>query len=405
MQPKRQINVDVDLSRIENEMQIRSVDDLPDPEDGVIDLAEESNTGYHFRDVIATDATIRIGSMTPLFSSTPYNGGILHTGSGVAIESEDEHVYFDGMIISAPGGQAFDISGTQEYSMKIINCQIADVMNMGDFNSIGVVDGMRVPVIDGCNVENFVEGITFTGHSNKIFITSTPFRNCSGNDAAIIFDPGITTQFVDIEKSFFTEFTGDASGFWVQDPDIVEGEAVITRNLAGSSVSTFIEGVDRGDVRWDFRGNSGIQDSAVRGGFFTDEEIEVLIDEQATDKHDAQAYSSITGSAVENDVMERVEVLDVNSTLTYTGIKDVGLTIFTDVTLEGGNDVYAIALFRNGNILNPSIRVEELGPQAGSVSLQAQIDVSPEDEFTARVANLDGTSDADVINMSMIVTE
>ena len=403
-----------DSAEITGQRQIRSADDLPDPEPSSVTGYDETHqldggTGYTFTSVVSTPYPIELGYATPLRGRDPFLGGVVHTGGETAIVARDTPVWLDGHVVSAPGGEAFDIAGDDQQDMKMLNLQVADPMGMGEMESCGVIDGMRVPVVSDCNFEDSVDGLRFTGDSDKIFVSGTPFRGLGGPDAdaAIKFDLNATTEFIKVSDCFFRDFDSQTAAISVDDPTSVEIEGKFVNNDFGTFAVPPIDGVDRGDSRWNFSDNTGVQDSSIRGGYTFQGDETITINQQAADRFDEAAYETVTVAATANEVLERVESLVLDgSTLRYTGVFDAALNLFGSGSFGGTNATGSIALFVNESIVNSTIRPVELRPnQPTSVDNTGQVDIAPDDEIDVRVANLDGTGDITVQALALSVAE
>lgn len=391
------------VGRFEGQVQVSDAGDLPDPVDGVIEL--EPMTSYKFNDIVILEETVKLGYGSPIVASDPFNGGLIHTGGGNAIEADDVPVWITDAIISAPGGTVFDIRGQKDKDMKIDRAQVADPIGMGNMESLGTVEGMRVPVFDGCNFENADDGLHFKGESDKIYVRGTPFRNIGGA-SAIYIEENVTSEYIKIDNCFFRNLDAGTAAISVANPLSATDEGKIINNDFAVPIGDEITGVDRGNVRWEFAANSGIQNSGIRGGLSLESDQTVNITQEAEDRFDADAYVKVDGPVRKNDVLERVDVLEVDGPeLTYTGSFDAGVKIDSRASLSGSNLELSVAIFVNGEIQLASVLPIDVTPRGSSASFQAQTDIREGDVIDLRVANLDGTSNPTVKSLSTTVSE
>ena len=400
-QPRRQFQ-DVDVKSVNRTEQINSVEDLPPVENGFHQL--EDMTEYHFNGFVTSENGIELGMNTPLKGFHGGSGGFIYTGGETALKADNQSVFLEDFLLSAPGGQAFDFVGGDN-DMLIDSITVADPMGMGDIEDLGVIEGFRVPVIELSNFEDFNVGLEYRGQSDKIFLFGSPFRNTSA-EYAVRLHESVDSEFADISRCFFFNFDDpDAPGVVVDDPSSVQ-DGIVAQNAFDERISDPVLGFGRGDINWTFDSNTGIQDSLVRGGFTIRDSRDIPVEQEAADRFDEDAYTIIGGPVDPNDVLERTEVLNIDGgALTYVGRFDVAIICNLVMTLSGTNDVFAIGIFRNGNLLNDSVQIQAVRPAASNVTAQVQLDVNTQDEFEVGVANIDSTSDVTVRSVNFVVQE
>lgn len=191
----------VSVSSINNIEYIDEASDLPDAENGERQLVDQ--TGYYFTDFVSDPASLRLGNNTPIIGAHGGLNGYIHTGGGDAIVGTDKGVFMRNVYIHAPGGTIFNVSGDVTTEVLIEMSAFSDAAGLGNIASLGTFDGFRVPSFKGCSFEDFNDGLTFTGTSDKIFFSESPFRGIDQSGVTILhFDANLDIDLVDITDCY-----------------------------------------------------------------------------------------------------------------------------------------------------------------------------------------------------------
>lgn len=367
--------------RRNNHVVVRSVEDLPTVTNGEHVLAE--NTYYEFNGNVVINSPLRISSGTALGGAHLSQDVIVYTGTAAAIKSTNVGFEIKYCTVIAPNGSLLDLTGgiTDEF--------VAEWVGLYNCLSIGTVTGFRVPTFKNCAAENFADGITFTGTSNKIFVDASPFRNAGENAVAIYFDENCVTRAIDIGGNYFKEFQSGAVAISIHENATIETFGIITRNVF-DTITTPLVGFGPASIEWAFSDNVGIRDSRVAAQAYLTNPATTVITTQ-------DEYIPVVGGFTLVPVSERFS-LNVNNELVYTGRENKLVTFNASFTINpDNNDRIGFRVGVNGTLLDRSAVVVEQGAGPGSSprvgSVIALFEVKEGDTVSLYVANLSGDGD------------
>lgn len=354
----------------------------------------EDNTVYMFVDFVTSTDSLVVGSTTPTLAPHGGIGGFIHTGGGAAIKGTDSALFLRNCLISAPGGTIFDISGDQTTEMLVESCSFSDAAGLGNIASLGTIDGYRVPTFKGCNFEDFDGGLTFDGSPNKIFLSSCPFRGVTASAVSVLTFAGtLTVETVDIVDCYMKDMQSDtkvvnvAAGGTPEKRFKYRGITHDEDTVTTSNILTGEAGVD--EVGYWVTESSPLRNSAVVGELDLDSSSVTTISTQNT-------WYKINGAASLGAETARI-TSPSDATLTYQGRDNVNAQVLFSASMLGANgDTYQVGIFVNGNLQPASTaKFEAKGTQSDLPVVTTAIELlTPGDDISIRVRNLDSTSDA-----------
>lgn len=395
-------------SKINGVVHVTQAGDLPDAENGVRTL--ESGTAYFFTDFVTDPASLELTGISPLFAPHGGVGGYIHTG-GSDLFIGSGPLFFRDMYFHAPGGTIFNVSADDTTETLVESISFADFAGLGNIANLGAIDGYRVPTFKGVNFEDFDAGLTFTGTSEKVFFSSCPMRGVTSSDVTILeFDADTNTGIVDMTNNYIKEVQPDTVVVDV-DPTASIGEifqyrgtthdATVDRdNILTGEAGTGVQG-------YRVRDSYPLEDSKVIGQYSLDAATTVPITSAATSKTDESAYVKVGGSTTAY-ALERMTHTSPNE-VTYNGERSRLGDLMA--SLEAGNgDRIAAAFFLNGSLVSGTPTAIQTDATAGGIDKSLFVlgvipTLNDGDTVEVRVANLDSTTDVEIGEMNVKVTE
>lgn len=391
----------VDVTTLNSLEIISEVGDLPDPSGGTHSL--EAMTPYLFDGFITSDAGLELGSLTPIIGYHGGSSGFIHTGGNTALVGEDVPYFSHDVSVSAPGGTLFDLSSANKDEMLVESVSYADFLGMGDFASLGTIEGYRVPSFKGCNFENFAEGLTFTGSPDKVFFSECPLRSVTDSGVRIIsLDANFETDIFDVVDCYVKGVQSDTEVIYV-DPSATISEAFQYRgtthdpSVTASNILTGTADVDEPGYR--ITDSPPLTNSKSFISYSLDSDVTANITTQASSATDGSAYVRIPGSTT---VRASARFDHTDNSAEFVGDRSrFSLLAATTSLGTGTSDVVSVAWFVNGSIIESSAVRIQMNQQGGGVSksltaLGVDGNLESGDTFDVRVANLGSTSDIDV---------
>lgn len=404
----RELEFDVKGPDLDSTEVIKSVEDLPDPVDGLHPL--ESMTAYFFDGYITSDHGLELGFSTPLIAEHGASGGFIHTGGQSAIVGDNSGFYARDIYIHAPGGTIYDLTSDTTSEILAESITHSDAIGMGNIEDLGVIDGFRVPTWIGCNFEDFDAGLTLTGTSEKVFISSSPFRGVSASGVTILeLGPGFETDLMEVVDSYVKGVQPDTEVIRV-DPQATIHDQLQYRGTVHDSTVTK-ENILAGDADpnvepYTVSGSYPVSDTSVYINWSLQDPTTVTINQQATDKLDEAAYETISGNIL-NKTAGRFEPLG-DGVVEYTGRKEISAYLQAFIVAGSGDDeALSVAFFHNGSIVGGTdsrffARTAPGNTDLAGYGMSAGVvqNMETNDVVSVRVANLDSTNDLDVGEVS-----
>ena len=374
-----------------NNVFVTSSEDLPSPTNGTHTL---ENKVYWFVGFVTSPYGLDISNSPILLGRHAGYDGFIHTGQNTAITGSGGNYLQDSLYIHAPGGTLYNISGDQTTEMLVTDSAFSDAAGIAPIANLGTINGFRVPTWKNCNFEDFNSGLVFDGNPDKIFVTSSPFRNVTAAGVDILTLAGTSdVAIVDFVDNYVKDVQSDTV-MWrvesggepsevfqyrgtVHDTSFTEDNAIVGPNSSPTVEPYWVS--DSHPVR----------DSSVSGELYLTGSTTVSIGVQ-------DQWYEVNGSTDTGDESERVTQAS-NGTIQYVGQKDVNVQVTVNSSFTGANGrTYEIAIAKNGTVEPASaMEVEAGGSQAPvNPSTGAIEDLETNDTITLQVRNRDGTGDA-----------
>lgn len=386
------LSAPVSVSSINNIEYVDEASDLPDADGGERQLVD--NTAYYFTGFVDDPASLRLGNTTPIIGAHGGISGYIHTGGGDAIVGTDKGVFMRNVYIHAPGGTIFNVSGDTTTEVLIEMSAFSDAAGIGEIASLGTFDGFRVPSFKGCNFEDFQDGLTFTGQSDKVFFSESPLRGVSQSNVTILhFDANCDTDIVDITDCYVKGVQSDTVVIDVDPSATIAGifqyrgtthDSTVTK----SNILTGAAGVEAVGYRVD--GSHPLSDSGQVGEISLDSSTTVTISS-------ADTYTVLDDGATSlGDDTERFSQQS-NGVLQYDGKKDINAHITGYVSLDTTGDTVAVAVSKNGTVETTS-EMEVTGSNAAQsfVSTNGTVGLATGDTVEVQIKNTDTNTDLPV---------
>jgi len=388
---------------IKNRIVISSSDDLPDINSNNRHPLED-NTAYFFDGFIDSPYGLEIGNSSPLIGDFGSNSGFIHTGGNTAIYSDGNPFFAREVYIHSPGGKLFDLKADNTTDMLVYNSSFSDASGLGNISNLGTIDGYRVPSFVGVNFEDFDAGLTFKNSSNKIYASGCIFREVNQGTVTVLdFDSSVDTDIVDLANNYVKNVQSDTKVVNF-DSSATLGDIFQYRgNTHDSTVtkSNILNG-DAGleTVGYRVKDSYPLRDSSVNGTMSFSDDSTIAISSQASSITDSSSYVKVTGNFSIGEE-ERTTLDTTDGTITYVGKRDNLAMVHANLSLGTGNtDEVALAVFKNGSIIESSITSLVMSGVANGVdkmmNIQNYVDSVTDDVFDVRVANLGSTTDVTV---------
>lgn len=372
---------------------VKSLDDLPEPSLGLIQL--EDNTTYDFNGQINIGTNQLVYGVNSFITGLNYGrDAIIYTGTDAAIVSNGNKVNIIQIGIVAPNGKAMEVdAGTN----------LLTAFLCGFFSKDGVlVTGASVASFKFCLFQGITglvtpdRHLTFQGTYDKILLSENPFYPIPEGETAVVFD-NIDVKVIDVTGNFFKLGTGNWTGVeWINALDAPTEFGIYQGNTFEGDFTNTV-GFDQTTVGWSFTGNSGIPNSRTYGGWgFTGRTTPLTI---TTQNEWVKIDSGATPKPLERFTYN-------NSSITYTGRRDVPLLILASITAEvpNNNTDFEFAVYVNDQQVAGTL--EQIGFRfsntSQSLTMNTYIDVSQGDVIDIRCRNL--TNADDILISSLSVT-
>ena len=172
---------------------------------------------------------------------------------------------------------------------------------------------------------------------------------------------------------------------------------VIASSFLGG-MTTILSGIVTSDIRWEFKGNAGIEDSTKAADAYLSALQLVTIGTQSV-------FTPIGGTQFLSAVSDRFTV-STAGIITYISEQDACFIITTTATLDkvaGGSDVLAMRLAKNGtDEAKSQTQTQSADPTA--VVSHAILELTKNDTISTEVANNSSTGNINVVDMNISVT-
>jgi hypothetical protein len=371
-------------------IQVRALADLPTPVESKITL--EASKVYIF------DGLINIGTNqivcaenSSLIGFAPATNGIIYTGTGFAIECNDETLYMRYMaVVCVSGGSGLEFKNTtQDEFLNVNGCAFIGC-------DCGVcVDGVAVAAFGSVLFRDCKTGITKgnTNSGRKILVDTCFFDSTPNHNDGIAIKIEDTATLKDLDL-LSCKFQSNTTGTFIKvdDPGTVTNTGTLFNNRFDSATATFIDGVNFSTENWDLLNNDGIENSRINGQyFFTGNTTATTITTQ-------NVWVKLT-TATTASLLSGFSHTSPN-TLTYLRRRDRVILIVLSgaVSSTAGNTGVEIGIFVDGELAASTpldVRfANELEPFSASLQVQAERD----EDIDIRIRNTTGTQNLIVGN-------
>ena len=376
---------------------INAVGDLPAPSGGAIQLVD--NTNYVFgTDVSIGSDRLILGANNSLTANNINGSKLTYTGTGDMITGIDKSFdIHDIRLDAATATQVFNISetgggGTKVFTMRTV--AVDNCLKYGTFDKLISVD------ISDSNCLNADDGLTVAGSAWLVF-SVTKFALVSTSATFIGIDFG-TSVHQNLELVNLV-LVAPAGGIGLK--GIAASANLAANNLANVVASSFLggmttplSGITTSDIRWEFKGNAGVEDSTKAADTYLSALQLVTIGTQSV-------FTPIGGTQFLSAVSDRFTV-STAGIITYISEQDACFIVTTTATLDkvaGGSDVLAMRVAKNGTTEAKSQTQTQSADPTAVVS-HAILELTKNDTISAEVANNSSTGNLNVVDMNVSVT-
>ena len=370
---------------------VSTASDLPTPVGGVITLVDD--TLYKIYGTVVTNDRIVIGVNTPLVGEVNVYSQLVYTGTDTFITSASERVYIKNLgIITTAGASSFiNKTGANFCNLRGYFLQLA-----GDFGSVsctsndfimsqgfGTFSGTGVTV-GACNYFQ-------VGDSRLHTLTGNPLVDITGSsiDSMVLSD----TQFLPLGNG--PSISADAGSINI---GITAG--IKNCNFLLAFGQTWLSGgLSIGDLRYSFKGNSGIgvEESRYQGSVY-------LSGNTATTALVAGTPTAIAGTPAygANDQRTNISgglVTNISGEITQPRATAGGTVDNTG----GGQETYTFEFYLSGSpVPNVTSTVTVDGNDSNAWRIESDVDMNLSDTLEVRVTSAGG-NDCIVPDMQFIV--
>ena len=376
---------------------VNVVGDLPTPSGGAIQLVDNTNYVFGTDISIGTDRII-LGANNSLTANNINGSKLTYTGTGVMITGVDKSFdIHDIRLDAATASEVFNLSETGGGNTKVLTMRTIAVDNCLKF---GTFDNLNAVDISDSNCLNADDGITVVSTGWLVF-SITKFALVSTSATFIGIDFGTSThQNLELQNLVLV---APAGGIGLK--GLAASANLVANNLANVTSSTFIggmtaflSGIAENDIRWEFKGNAGPDDSTKAADAYLSALQLVVIGTQSV-------FTAIGGTQFLSDVGDRFNV-STAGIITYTSEQDACFIAGATATLDkvgGGSDVLAMRIAKNGTTeVKSQSQTQSADPT--SVGSHAILALTKNDTVEVQVANNSSTGNIDVVDMNMSIT-
>lgn len=372
----------------ENHTLVKRQADLPEASGGTITL--ESSHVYEWDGFVILDTPLEWSGITVHKGRHGGVDGVLYTGSGAVFRGSG-YILMSDMLVSTPGADVFDMSGTVDTEILCESVTFADPAGMGKINSLGTIDTYRVPSFKGCNFEDFDDGLTFTGDIEKIFFSECPFRTVTASGVTCLTFDVDSISIVDIVDCYVKGVQSDTKVVDVK-PGSFPSEVFQYRgtthdsSVTKSNILTGEVGVKT--VGTKVLGSYPLRDSTV-GGQVNIDTAGVVTGSGTTPTQIGSQNTTTTASNLERMSSPSDGVLQ------YDANYDEIVTVNLHVGALGAQTIFSIYIGKNGSEITTSRSAGLLSNvnDAETLSTSAKVELTEGDTIEAYIENEGGSDD------------
>jgi hypothetical protein len=240
---------------------VKELEDLPAPEAGVITTQDGKITQFN-GDVHIGSNRIVAGANSIICGENRLVDKITSTTTDHLITATTGNLIIRDIRLECSSGDVISFDGAaQEHSLQLTDTTIVDCDSLGTITDADIVQMSSVAVLN-----TITDGLTFAGTHIELDISSSVFRDFTGT----MLDLGTAVfNVVIIEGNQFDVSTGQTGvDGAASSANISIGNEGILTNNAFTNTGTYVSTIDECDIRWRFRGNSGVSDTAVGASLY-----------------------------------------------------------------------------------------------------------------------------------------
>lgn len=387
-------------SGADNVVVVNSIDDFPSESGGAITL--EDNKVYQLGADVTSPYPFVAGQNNIITSGNPFATILTYVGAGTMFTGNGVSFALDRIIIACPSAQAFNFTGTGNNETFGLN-----IVSIGICQKCGTFDDLRSVNITNSSFFNCSDGLTISGTTYWDTLTIIRMRLINQNGPAVGLD--LTTS---VHKTFeISDYVYQSVSGSVGISGLANSGNVATGFIANvvrgefPSPITPLSGIASNDVRWNFIGNAGIEDSQNRGDLFLENGSETVTVVAASTFYEIGTPSG--GANWNGDVQDRF-IFNSAGYLTYIGEQTIDVQVIATATVEkvgGGSDVIEMRIANNWTAGNSGLaksKSQTQNAQPTSITSVALTTVSEGDTIRPIFANNGSTSDIIVEVTSMV---
>lgn len=397
-------------NEFQNVVFVNSLDDLPDPVAGVIELDPGINTTYWFPSVevnIGSNVfSITGGSNISIYGMHPQESGITSTSTSALFTIVNSGLDIEKVILDIPSGSYFDINNSSGDFCVMTKVIFLRCQNGGEFNDIASVSFRKCVML-----EFSVAGFTFSGACSQLLVNGSSSGSQLGffGYSNALFDLGTATfdtiQVLGPNRMFMkdgsTFISGASGGANLNASGRGEiKDALFIFESGGSNTGVAVTGITAQDDKWEFAGNSfadSTRNTVTAGdGFMTAAETVTITS--------SGVYEFINGSNWTSDVQAHFTT-STSGIITYTGLDTMDVEIIATATIEkvgGGSDELCMKIAIDGTVSDKTISCTD-NTSPTSVTSIGLFTITNGQEIRLYVANIDGTSNITVSIANIII--
>ena len=359
---------------------ISGISDFPNAIAGVITL--EDNINYVIVQPISTANRFVLGANNSITANNPVSPLFEYTGTGTFFTGVNVNLSINEIFLSCPSGKVFDLSttiGTGNFFLArlVIVLSCAKYATFTNMRTVDINDSSALSCDDGITLAGVTNWSIFSLNKFSMNSTSATFK---GVDlGAAVFRTLECTDLILNAPAGAIGILGLASG-----ANITTGFVATVTNGSFFGGLTPLQTITVSDIRWDFKGNSGISDTLI--------DALVYVTANVTETVITTINTPVKATAVFTvDLLSRF-TSDGAGRLTYIGERSfrAPIDLSTTITAASGGVDKQVSLYIaiNGSVVAATKKQATVsGTKAASVTSIWQATLNTGDYIEAFVEN------------------
>lgn len=362
--------------------------DLPAASAGVITLVANTNYVLGANVSIGTDRIDASAGGISWTSNNQFGPTLTYAGTGNMFTVLDSGFHIFQASLSAPNGQAFDLSDVAAPGTSLVQIERVQVVGC---NKFATATNLQALIINNSLAALCDDGLSTVG-SSWALISVVRFGMITTNASFIGVDLGTSvTLAAEMQNLAMLGVSGSigVSGL-TSSGNILAGSLATFRDSNFLGGVTEISGLSPDDTRWAFEGNSGIRDTMPDG----------LVSLNGNATETVISFASTPVKVLGTWVAERQSQFTVDTTgrITYVGERPltVPIDVVTTINSAGGtNKDIEIYVALNGSVIPNSGKTNRVGQNdPKSTTVMWQLTLNQNDFLEVFVEN-----DTDTVNL------